>query len=66
VVTVKNLVKERFTGRKQPIRHVMVYEGAGCVAPIARNIKLMPGTGSDPAFRKIAVDVKTGKVRGLF
>jgi len=26
----------------------------------------MPGTGSDPAFRKIDVDVKTGKVTGMF
>jgi len=27
---------------------------------------LMPGTGSNPGFRKIDVDVKTGKVTGLF
>jgi hypothetical protein len=26
----------------------------------------MPGTGSDPAYRRIDVDVKTGKVTGLF
>jgi len=26
----------------------------------------MPGTGSDPAFRRVDVDVKTGKVMGLF
>jgi hypothetical protein len=25
----------------------------------------MPATGSDPAFRKVDVDVKTGKVKGL-
>jgi len=34
--------------------------------PIAGDIKLMPGTASAPAFRRIDVDVKTGKVRGLF
>jgi len=28
--------------------------------------QLMPGTASDPAFRRIDVDVNTGKVRGLF
>jgi len=26
----------------------------------------MPGTSSDPAFRRIDVDVETGKVKGLF
>jgi hypothetical protein len=26
----------------------------------------MPGTGSDPAYRRVDVDVKTGKVTGLF
>ena len=29
-------------------------------------IKLMPGTASNPAFRRIDVDVATGKVQGLF
>jgi formate--tetrahydrofolate ligase len=27
---------------------------------------LMPGTASDPNYRKIDVDVETGKVTGLF
>ena len=49
-----------------PIRDVMVYEGAGYTVPIAGDIKLMPGTGSDPAYRRIDVDVKTGKVQGMF
>jgi len=26
----------------------------------------MPGTSSDPAFRRVDVDVKTSKVTGLF
>jgi hypothetical protein len=25
----------------------------------------MPATGSDPAFKKVDVDVKTGKIHGL-
>jgi len=29
-------------------------------------ISLMPGTGSDPAYRRVDVDVNTGKVTGLF
>ncbi len=59
-------LKGRPTGWELPIRDVMVYEGAGYVVPIAGDIKLMPGTGSNPAFRRIDVDVKTGRVRGLF
>jgi formate--tetrahydrofolate ligase len=26
---------------------------------------MMPGTGSDPNFRRVDIDVKTGKVTGL-
>jgi len=26
----------------------------------------MPGTGSNPAFRRVDVDTETGKVSGLF
>jgi formate--tetrahydrofolate ligase len=48
-----------------PIRDVMVFKGAGFVVPVAGAIKLMPGTASDPAFRRIDVDVTTGKVKGL-
>ncbi len=59
-------LKGRPTGWELPIRDVMVYEGAGYVVPIAGDIKLLPGTGSNPAYRKIDVDVKTGKVQGLF
>jgi formate--tetrahydrofolate ligase len=43
----------------------MTYRGAGLVVPVAGSIKLMPGTGSDPAFRRIDVDVESGRVRGL-
>ncbi len=48
------------------VRDVLTYRGAGFVVPVAGAIKLMPGTASDPAFRRIDVDVETGKVRGLF
>jgi formate--tetrahydrofolate ligase len=33
---------------------------------MAGDIKLMPGTSSDPAYRKVDVDVQTGAVQGLF
>jgi formyltetrahydrofolate synthetase len=48
------------------IRDILTYRGAGFVVPIAGDIKLMPGTCSDPAYRRIDVDVETGKVKGLF
>jgi len=49
-----------------PIRDVLIYSGAKFLCPCAGTISLMPGTSSDPAFRKIDVDVSTGKVMGLF
>jgi formyltetrahydrofolate synthetase len=53
-------------GWKLFVRDVLVFKGAGFVVPVAGDIKLMPGTSSDPAFRRIDVDVNTGKVKGLF
>jgi len=49
-----------------PIRDVLIYSGAKFLCPCAGTISLMPGTSSDPAFRKVDVDVKSGKVQGLF
>jgi formate--tetrahydrofolate ligase len=49
-----------------PIRDVLVYSGAKFLCPCAGTISLMPGTSSNPAFRRVDVDVKTGKVSGLF
>ena len=59
-------IKGRPKDWELPIRDVMVYKGAGFIVPVAGAIKLMPGTASDPAFRRIDVDVNTGKVEGLF
>ena len=59
-------IKGRPTDWELPIRDVLVYKGAGFIVPVAGAIKLMPGTASNPAFRRIDVDVKTGKVQGLF
>jgi len=49
-----------------PIRDVLIYSGAKFLCPVAGTISLMPGTSSSPAFRKVDVDVNTGKVQGLF
>jgi formate--tetrahydrofolate ligase len=59
-------VKGRPRGWELPISDILIYKGAGFIVPVAGAIKLMPGTASDPAFRRIDVDVKTGKVQGLF
>jgi formyltetrahydrofolate synthetase len=49
-----------------PIRDILIYSGAKFLCPCAGTISLMPGTSSDPAYRRIDVDVHTGKVSGLF
>jgi formate--tetrahydrofolate ligase len=49
-----------------PIRDVLIYSGAKFLCPCAGTISLMPGTGSNPAFRRIDVDTTSGKVMGLF
>jgi formate--tetrahydrofolate ligase len=53
-------------GWKLFVRDILTYKGAGFVVPVAGAIKLMPGTASDPAYRRIDVDVESGKVKGLF
>jgi len=59
-------VKGRPRGWTLPVRDILVYRGAGFVVPAAGDIKLMPGTASDPAFRRIDIDPATGRVKGLF
>jgi len=48
------------------IHNVLVYGGAKFLCPMAGTISMMPGTASDPAYRRVDVDVNTGKVSGLF
>ena len=49
-----------------PIRDILEYGGARFLCPMAGAISMMPGTGSNPAYRRVDVDTKTGKVTGLF
>ncbi len=60
--TVKGVPK----GWILPVRDVLIFGGAKFLCPMAGMISLMPGTGSDPAYRRVDVDVNTGKVSGLF
>ena len=53
-------------GWRMPVKDVLIYPGAGLIVPVAGEIKLMPGTSASPAYRRIDVDVETGKVKGLF
>jgi len=53
-------------GWRLRIRDILTYKGAGFVVPVAGAITLMPGTSSDPAYRRVDVDVETGKVKGVF
>ncbi len=48
------------------IRDVRYYGGAGFVVPVAGDISLMPGTGSNPAFTRIDVNLDTERVYGIF
>jgi len=59
-------LKGRPKGFTLPVRDVLVFRGAGFVVPIAGEIKLMPGTASDAAYRRIDIDTATGRVRGMF
>ena len=61
-VSIKGVPK----GWNLPIQDVLIYSGAKFLCPCAGTISLMPGTSSNPAFRRVDVDVKTGKVTGLF
>ena len=54
------------TGWRLRIRDILTFKGAGFVVPVAGSITLMPGTASDPAYRRVDVDVETGKVKGVF
>lgn len=60
------LLKGRPKGWRLQVHDVKVFQGAGFIVPMAGTIKLMPGTGSNPNFRRIDVNVETGKVTGLF
>jgi methylenetetrahydrofolate dehydrogenase (NADP+)/methenyltetrahydrofolate cyclohydrolase/formyltetrahydrofolate synthetase len=53
-------------GWRLPVRDILVFTGAKFLCPVTGAISLMPGTGSDPAFRRIDVNTDTGGVTGLF
>jgi len=61
-VTLKGVPKDWVL----PIQDILIYSGAKFLCPCAGTISLMPGTSSNPAFRRVDVETDTGKVTGLF
>ncbi|MBU1260228.1 MAG: formate--tetrahydrofolate ligase [Planctomycetes bacterium] len=59
-------IKGKPKGWTLPVKDIIIYKGAGFIVPVIGDIKLMPGTASNPTFRNIDIDVETGKVKGLF
>ena len=56
----------RPTGWRLKVQDILIYQGAGFIVPVSGKIMLMPGTSANPAYRRVDVDVETGKVKGLF
>jgi methylenetetrahydrofolate dehydrogenase (NADP+)/methenyltetrahydrofolate cyclohydrolase/formyltetrahydrofolate synthetase len=53
-------------GYNLPIRDIRASVGAGFLYPLCGTMRTMPGLPSVPAFMKVDIDLKTGKVVGLF
>ena len=58
-------LKGRPTGWTLPVRDLLLYRGAGLAVPVAGDIKLLRAPPPTPAFRRIDVDTRTGRVQGL-
>jgi methylenetetrahydrofolate dehydrogenase (NADP+)/methenyltetrahydrofolate cyclohydrolase/formyltetrahydrofolate synthetase len=54
------------TGFTIPIRDVRASVGAGFVYPLVGQMSTMPGLPTRPCFYDIDLDLKTGRVLGLF
>jgi len=54
------------TGFRVGVREIRASVGAGFLYPILGDMRTMPGLGTRPSFYDIDLDLKTGKVLGLF
>lgn len=59
-------LKNAPTGFRIPIRDVRASVGAGFIYPLVGTMRTMPGLSTRPVFFDIDLDLKTGKVKGLF
>jgi formyltetrahydrofolate synthetase len=59
-------LKGRPTGFRLPIRDIRASVGAGFLYPLCGTMRTMPGLPTRPVFYDVDLDLKTGKVLGLF
>jgi formyltetrahydrofolate synthetase len=59
-------LKGRPTGWRLPVRDIRASVGAGFLYPLCGAMRTMPGLPSRPVFYDVDLDLKTGKVLGLF
>ncbi|MBI3761132.1 MAG: formate--tetrahydrofolate ligase [Chloroflexi bacterium] len=59
-------IKGRPTGWRLPIRDIRASVGAGFLYPLCGAMRTMPGLPTRPVFMDVDLDLKTGKVKGLF
>ena len=59
-------LKGRPSGFRLPIRDIRASVGAGFLYPLCGTMRTMPGLPTRPVFYDVDLDLKTGKVLGLF
>jgi formyltetrahydrofolate synthetase len=59
-------LKGRPTGWRLPIRDIRASVGAGFLYPLCGTMQTMPGLPTRPAYYDVDLDLKSGKVVGLF
>jgi methylenetetrahydrofolate dehydrogenase (NADP+) / methenyltetrahydrofolate cyclohydrolase / formyltetrahydrofolate synthetase len=64
--TDKPEIKGAPTGFRVPIRDIRASAGAGFLYPLVGSMRTMPGLPTRPVFYDVDLDLKTGKVLGLF
>ncbi len=64
--TTEAAIKGAPTGFRVPVRDIRASVGAGFLYPILGDMRTMPGLPTRPVFYDVDLDLKTGKVVGLF
>ena len=59
-------LKGKPTGWRLPVRDIRASVGAGFLYPLCGTMRTMPGLPTRPVFYDVDLDLKTGKVVGLF
>jgi formyltetrahydrofolate synthetase len=59
-------LKGRPTGWRLPVRDIRASVGAGFLYPLCGTMQTMPGLPTRPVYYDVDLDLKTGKVVGLF